>query len=636
MIKFRITALILAMLMILSLFAGCGKNVTDKNNNTVNGKFTDYLIAEKIGALISDKFETSEGGLYYKGENGLYGVASHNGMYDTGTIFEEVQPVGKYFQVRTKAPKSADDIAGLNSSKLIDSKGRTIVPEGYMSFYEENEHYIKVATVTGKTNSKDNVVASRSDNGACFNGEGAFSDKCVLYKGTWYVYDIINKRIVPGVSGEKDQSLIPLGRFIKYSKNNQYITVDENGDELSNASKVFDNGSYTVEGKVGEVYDETGKLLFSYDLAGFKPNYLEYGYYVSSKYSNGTTKYAVMDNTGKVISTEFDDMMTLYGEIFECNGKIYNLEGKNIIKGKYKTVRRDETFGQYYMLINDDYYTLIDKNGSVFFNGPYDDNHTVSSDDMLASKEIDGKTFYYSYKDQDYTIKGSSFAPWVVKTESNNNLYDLVDTMTGKKLLEGYSSYDKLARDSSAYYIYAKYNNGADIYLIEAGSQLEDITKKKEDLFADLSSAFEQEGIKVTVNRENGEIALDSSVLFGGDSAELTGEGKAFLNKFIKAYTSVASSEKYNSFIAKTMVEGHTAPVSGSTYESGLQLSEERALNVKNYCLSSETGVDVSAISNKLENIGYSNSKPVYDSNGNVNMAASRRVSFRFIVNVDD
>ena len=32
---------------------------------------------------------------------------------------------------------------------------------------------------------------------------------------------------------------------------------------------------------------------------------------------------------------------------------------------------------------------------------------------------------------------------------------------------------------------------------------------------------------------------MDATVLFGGDSAELTSEGKEFLNKFLKAYTSI-------------------------------------------------------------------------------------------------
>ena len=82
------------------------------------------------------------------------------------------------------------------------------------------------------------------------------------------------------------------------------------------------------------------------------------------------------------------------------------------------------------------------------------------------------------------------------------------------------------------------------------------------------------------------------------------------------------------------MVEGHTAPVEGGTYESGLPLSQERANNVKNYCMSSETGVDVSKLAANLEAVGYSNSKPIKDASGNVDMAASRRVSFRFVINL--
>ena len=165
--------------------------------------------------------------------------------------------------------------------------------------------------------------------------------------------------------------------------------------------------------------------------------------------------------------------------------------------------------------------------------------------------------------------------------------------------------------------------------------KLEDLVEMKEDLLADLIAAFRAEGITVSVNEETGELALDSSVLFGGDSAVLTENGKEFITRFLKVYTSVIYSEKYDGFISKTMVEGHTAPVKGSTYDSGLPLSEERANNVKNYCVSSENGVDTGKLASSLEAIGYSNSKPIYDTSGKVNMAASRRVSFRFIINLD-
>ncbi len=165
--------------------------------------------------------------------------------------------------------------------------------------------------------------------------------------------------------------------------------------------------------------------------------------------------------------------------------------------------------------------------------------------------------------------------------------------------------------------------------------ELEEIVTKKEDLLGDLTNAFTEADIKVTIDEATGELAMDSSVLFGGDSAVLTEDGKTFLNKFLEVYTSIIFSEKYDGFISKTMVEGHTAPVSGGTYESGLPLSEERANNVKEYCVSTESGVDVSKLASSLEAVGYSNSKPVYDENGEVDMAASRRVSFKFIINLE-
>ena len=165
--------------------------------------------------------------------------------------------------------------------------------------------------------------------------------------------------------------------------------------------------------------------------------------------------------------------------------------------------------------------------------------------------------------------------------------------------------------------------------------KVEEIVEKKDNLLNDLIEAFKDAGIKVNVDETTGELALDSSVLFGGDSAVLTAEGKTFLNKFVDVYTSIVFSDKYAGFVSKTMIEGHTAPVSGSTYESGLPLSEQRANNVKNYCVSSETGVDTSKLAANLEATGLSNSKPVYDNSGKVDMAASRRVSFRFIINLE-
>ena len=174
---------------------------------------------------------------------------------------------------------------------------------------------------------------------------------------------------------------------------------------------------------------------------------------------------------------------------------------------------------------------------------------------------------------------------------------------------------------------------GADVNAMTE-DEIKEIAEKKLDLFDDLQKEFEAKGINVNINRSTGEIVMDASVLFGGDSDVITADGKALLNKFLAAYTSIVYNEKYDGFIAKTMVEGHTAPLAGSTYESGLPLSQQRASNVKDYCLSSDTGVDTSKLASNLEAVGLSNSKPIYDSNGEIDVAACRRVSFRFIVNL--
>lgn len=147
-----------------------------------------------------------------------------------------------------------------------------------------------------------------------------------------------------------------------------------------------------------------------------------------------------------------------------------------------------------------------------------------------------------------------------------------------------------------------------------------------EDLYIELAKEFASRGISVRIDRANGEIAVDSAVIFAGDKADLSEEGKTFLNNFAQAYFSVTSADKYKGFLVGTKVEGHTAPLANSTYESGLPLSTQRAENVKNYIESSLSSAGA------IQAIGLSNSKPVYDDEGKVNLDACRRVSFRFIL----
>ena len=196
---------------------------------------------------------------------------------------------------------------------------------------------------------------------------------------------------------------------------------------------------------------------------------------------------------------------------------------------------------------------------------------------------------------------------------------------------------DDTLKDGEVYISYEQYMKEfvGDIDLSGVSTdKLEEIEAKKTDLLAELVAEFNAAGINVTVNESTGELAMDSSVLFGGDSSELTPEGAAFVDTFIGIYTRVIFSEKYNGFVSKTLVEGHTAPT-GTSYEADLPLSEARANSVLNYCKASAFATNPDQVATTFEAVGLSNSKPVYANDGSVDMDASRRVTFRFLINLD-
>lgn len=250
------------------------------------------------------------------------------------------------------------------------------------------------------------------------------------------------------------------------------------------------------------------------------------------------------------------------------------------------------------------------------------DREGDSYEDMAAKLSDDGvATIYLKRRNSEDTIV-KQFAYILNSKGSPFTTRSSIIFLDGKK--EYYYTDDSLMRE-------ARQLGENDL----SEDEIEEIADKKSDLFDDLQKEFKAQEINATINRATGEIALDSAVLFSGDSAEITADGKKVLNKFLKAYTDIIYNEKYDGFISKTVIEGHIAPIDGATYESGLPLSEERAENVKAYCLSDESGIDTSDLAETFETVGYSQSKPVYDSDGNIDLAACRRVSFRFVVNVE-
>lgn len=167
--------------------------------------------------------------------------------------------------------------------------------------------------------------------------------------------------------------------------------------------------------------------------------------------------------------------------------------------------------------------------------------------------------------------------------------------------------------------------------------QLIEIAEAKANLLHDLADAFEQSGLSVQIDETTGTIDLDSSVLFDTDSYAISESGKKLLKEFIQVYTQVVFHEKYDGFVSKIIIEGHT-DTSGD-YDHNKTLSQQRADAVMQYLVSAESGISqeyCDALMHTVSAEGYSWDKPIYDADGNVDMDASRRVSFRFLISLPE
>ncbi|HPF88597.1 MAG TPA: OmpA family protein [Candidatus Limiplasma sp.] len=168
------------------------------------------------------------------------------------------------------------------------------------------------------------------------------------------------------------------------------------------------------------------------------------------------------------------------------------------------------------------------------------------------------------------------------------------------------------------------------IAMDEQQQKLEDLVGVRTKIITDLAAALTEANLKANVDNNTGDIMLESTVLFASDSYTITAEGQAFLNSFIPVYLSVLLSEDYADYLGEIIIEGHT-DTKGS-YLYNLELSQDRALSVAKYCLQMEslTADQISLLREILTAKGRSFSDPIYNTDGSVNMDASRRVEFKF------
>ena len=169
-------------------------------------------------------------------------------------------------------------------------------------------------------------------------------------------------------------------------------------------------------------------------------------------------------------------------------------------------------------------------------------------------------------------------------------------------------------------------------------AKLDKLVGVRTEIIEELMDALKKSNITGANVDDSGAIVFSSEMMFSTGSAGLNETGKQFLNRFLPNYLKVLMSEEYSKNVSQIIIEGHT-DTSGS-YMTNVELSQDRALSVLNYVMSSEfTGITAQE-KQRLEQVvtinGRAYSDPIYNEDGTINMSASRRVVIKFRLNDED
>ena len=169
-------------------------------------------------------------------------------------------------------------------------------------------------------------------------------------------------------------------------------------------------------------------------------------------------------------------------------------------------------------------------------------------------------------------------------------------------------------------------------------AQLDKIIGVKSDLISALRDEFDGSDLSVSVDSQTGAITFDASVLFDKGKYEIKEDGKKFLDQFLPRYFSVLLKNDFHQYVSEIIIEGHTDTTADYLYN--LELSQQRALSVAKYCLDEKSSSISKDQIEQLQKImtanGRSFSNPVYNTNGSIDMDASRRVEFKFRLKDED
>ena len=100
------------------------------------------------------------------------------------------------------------------------------------------------------------------------------------------------------------------------------------------------------------------------------------------------------------------------------------------------------------------------------------------------------------------------------------------------------------------------------------------------------------------------------------------------LNRCLEVYVPVMKEQVQEGRVATISIDGHTD--TRASYKHNQKLSEERAQAVAAYVIEADPELE-----EYITTKGFSYDKPIFAEDGSVDMDASRRVEFRFILKAE-
>ena len=159
--------------------------------------------------------------------------------------------------------------------------------------------------------------------------------------------------------------------------------------------------------------------------------------------------------------------------------------------------------------------------------------------------------------------------------------------------------------------------------------ELGELKENQTAVSSGLMGAFKEQGLDSTkIDESTGTVQMDNNVLFAWDKADLSEEGKAYLDQFLAAYVPVISSAIEDGKVSTIVVEGYTDSAGDEAYN--LKLSEERAKTVADYI---KAGYP--ELTNAIEVVGNGANNLILGGEGKEDAAASRRVEVRYVLKTE-